>query len=512
MGSLTASQARVKATNGLPFEDETHLAEVLQPFGPKFLWFGERGYVPHIWQICFHASSVDERLRRYRCLVAGRRGGKTLSAAWEVICYAANPEMFHWDAHRRESSDPLHVWILTPDYRSSGRAALHAIRKVLRSSNLVEGTDYKENRGDLYIEFANGSLIEFKTAERPDKLVGAGLDILWIDEAALIPNEEAWNIARPALSDKLGLVICTTTPRGKNWFYDLFWGKEGTINPQVGTVEYRSIDNPHFPAEEWQEVKASYHPLLFKQEYMASFDSMAGKELHGEWLKYFTFDLTSDDPDVATIPRVEDNPKKFDLTYYLGVDPAISLADTADKFAMALIGVTKDNSQAYLIQLWAGRIPFAEQLEKIEEWHVKYRPQYIFVEAVAYQRALVDQALRMSSMPNVVPVFPPPGMKKWERILGIAPLFRTGRIRIHQRLHREFIEEWLDFDSTLKNTKDDCLDAVEIVLRMTGIMQAPLPSALNDEERPLTLQELANRRSRFQSRDTYNDPHLGSEI
>jgi predicted phage terminase large subunit-like protein len=512
MALLTASQARVRATTGLPFENEEALSEVLAPFASKFLWFGERGYVPHIWQICFHASSVHEKLRRYRCLVAGRRGGKTLSAAWEVVYYAANPEAFHWDAHGKESSDPLHVWILTPDYRSSGRAALHAMRKVLRASGLAEGTDYKENRGDLYIEFKNGSLIEFKTAERPDKLVGAGLDVLWIDEAALIPNEEAWNIARPALSDKIGLVICTTTPRGKNWFYDLFWGKEGTINPQVGTVEYRSVDNPHFPASEWIDVKQSYHPLLFKQEYMASFDSMAGKELHGEWLKYFTFEIESTDPDVATIPRVADAPKVYDLTYYLGVDPAISLADTADKFAMALIGVTKDNSQAFLIKLWAGRIPFAEQLEKIEEWHTQYRPQYIFVEAVAYQRALADQALRMPGMPNVVPVFPPPGTKKWERILSMAPLFRTGRIRIHQRLHQEFIEEWLDFDSTLRNTKDDCLDAVEIVLRMTGIMQAPLPSSQLDEERPLTLQELANRRSRYSSRDTYNDPHLGSEI
>jgi terminase large subunit-like protein len=512
MGSLTESPRRVKATGGLPFETEEQLAEVLTPFAPKFLWFSEQGYVPHLWQICFHASSVESKLRRYRSLVAGRRGGKTLSAAWEVIYYAANPAAFHWDAHGKESDDPLHIWILTPDYRSSGRAALHAIRKVLRQSGLAEGKDYKENRGDLYIEFANGSLIEFKTAERPDKLVGAGLDILWIDEAALVPNEEAWNIARPALSDKVGLVICTTTPRGKNWFYDLFWGRDGVVNPQVGTVEYRSIDNPHFPAEEWKEVKRSYHPLLFKQEYMASFDSMAGKELHGEWLKYFTYDIETSDPDIATIPRVEGHPKVYDLNYYMGVDPAISLADTADKFAMALIGVTKDNQQAFLIRLWAGRIPFAEQLEKIAEWHNLYHPQYIFVEAVAYQRALADQALKIPGMPNIVPVFPPPGTKKWERILQMAPLFRLGRVRIHQRLHREFIEEWLDFDSTLKNTKDDCLDAVEIALRSTALMMQPLPQQTNeyDHEGPLTLQELADRGRRRAGR-AY-DPEMGADF
>lgn len=508
--SLTASPKRVRATEGLPFENEQEVAAAIAPFAPKFLWFAEQGYLPHIWQVAFHASSVGEKLRRYRSLVAGRRGGKTLSAAWEVIYYATHPTEFHHDAHGRDSDAPLHVWVLTPDYRSSGRAALHAIRKVLKESNLVEGRDYKENRGDLYIEFSNGSLIEFKTAERPDKLVGAGLDILWIDEAALIPSEEAWNIARPALSDKLGLVICTTTPRGKNWYHKLFWGAAGSTNPQVGTVEYRSIDNPHFPAEEWTEQKRSYHPLLFKQEYMASFDSMAGKELSGEWLKYFTFEREASDPDEIAIPRVGET-KKYDLTTYIGVDPAVSLSEEADKFAIALIGITKDNSQVFLLRLWSGRIPFHEQLEKISEWHQQYRPEYIFVESVAYQRVLADQAMRLPGLPNIVPVFPPPGVKKWERILSMAPLFRTGKIRIHQHMHREFIEEWLDYDSTLKNPKDDCLDAVEIVLRMAGVMQTPLPTTPEyDTERPATLQELANRHRRSR-RDNY-DPEMGVDF
>jgi hypothetical protein len=30
-----------------------------------------------------------------------------------------------------------------------------------------------------------------------------------------------------------------------------------------------------------------YHPLMFKQEYLAMFDAMAGVELSGEWLHYY---------------------------------------------------------------------------------------------------------------------------------------------------------------------------------------------------------------------------------
>ncbi len=134
------------------------------------------------------------------------------------------------------------------------------------------------------------------------------------------------------------------------------------------------------------------------------------------------------------------------------------------------------------------------------------------MEAVAYQRALADQALKIPGMPNIVPVFPPPGTKKWERILQMAPLFRLGRVRIHQRLHREFIEEWLDFDSTLKNTKDDCLDAVEIALRSTALMMQPLPQQTNeyDHEGPLTLQELADRGRRRAGRSY--DPEMGADF
>lgn len=500
---------RVKATDGVPYGSEQEILDAISPFATKWLWFKERGYEPHLYQLSFHVSRHEDRLRRFRMLVAGRRGGKTLSAAWETIFYAANPAEFHWDAHGRESDDPLHIWILTPDYRSSGRAALHAIRHVLKESGLVEGQDYKENRGDMYIQFENGSLIEFKTAERPDKLVGAGLDILWIDEAALIQNEEAWNIARPALSDKLGLVIGTTTPRGKNWFYHMFWSPEAIENPNISTVEYRSIDNPHFASEEWLTVKRDYHPLMFKQEFMASFDSMAGKELEGAWLHYFTYERESDDPDVLTIPRKPDEPKKYALRTYIGIDPAVSLADTADRFAMALVGVTEDNSQAFLLRLWAGRIPFHEQLDKIQEWFLTYRPMLIGIESQAYQRVLADQAMRLEGFPGVIPVFAQG--KKWERILSMAPLFKIAKVRIHKS-QKDFIEEWLDYDSELKNPNDDCLDAVEIALRTAGALLPQMVSEdIFDRKGPKNFDEWAWER-RFGGSEGKYDPEMGIDF
>lgn len=434
--------------------DSSSVATMVSHFSAKFGWFLSVGYLPHYWQTLFHANCNDDRLVRFRHLVAGRRGGKTLSAAWEVLFYCLFPQQFHLDLHGVEKDDPLWVWALSASYKV-GRPSYLTFRKVITDAGLVIGKDVKENRGDLRFEFANGSLVEFKSAEDPQSLRGAGLDILWMDEAAFIKSEEAWLVTRPSLSDKRGMLITTTTPDGKNWFYDEFWSKEALEDANNGRVEYRSIDNPYFAKSEWEYVKQRYHPLLFNQEYCAAFDSMAGRDLAGEWLKYYELDDLRDD---------QGNPVK--LRRYMGVDPAVSVSGKGDRFVISVVGVS-DANQVFLLEQYAARIPFAEQLEKIEEFYINFKPEIIGIESNAYQAALVQQAERLPSMPPIVPIFAKG--KKWERILAMSPLFRIGKVKI-KKDHRDFIDEWINYDSTISRPKDDCLDSVEIALRCAGAL------------------------------------------
>jgi predicted phage terminase large subunit-like protein len=352
----------------------------------------------------------------------------------------------------------------------------------MRQAGLQMGPDYRRNLGDKFFEFDNGSMIEFKTADNPESLRGAGLDILWMDEAAFIPTKDAWNVSRPALSDKLGLVITTTTPHGKNWFHKEFWSPESLASPRHGRVEYWSIQNPYFDKEEWEEVKASYHPLLFKQEFMAAFDSMAGVELRGDWLQYYTLDQ---------IPRKPDNKGIMDIQTYLGVDPAISLSDDADRFAMILLGVDK-KGQGYLLEEFADRIPFPEQVEKVMDWMNKYKPSLIGIESNAYQAALEQQLRTLSGVAPFVPVMSKG--KKEQRILRMAPVFRTGAIKVRET-HHNFINEWIDYDSTKKNSNDDVLDAMDIALGLAGALLPELPKVKTfDPDRPSgDIEELARR-------------------
>lgn len=430
------------------------LGEMVGVFPEKFGWFMSVGYLPHYWQTLFHANQIGGDLVRFRHLVAGRRGGKTLCAAWEVLFYCLFPEQFHKDLHNKDRDDPLWVWALSASYKV-GRPSYLTFRKVIIDAGLTIGKDVKENRGDLRFEFSNGSLVEFKSAEDPQSLRGAGLDILWMDEAAFIKSEEAWLVTRPSLSDKRGMLITTTTPDGKNWFYDEFWSEDALADEHNGRVEYRSIDNPYFSKTEWEYVKRRYHPLLFNQEYCAAFDSMAGRDLSGEWLKYY---------DVEDLKDSEG--KTLKLRRYMGVDPAVSMSGKGDRFVISVVGVA-DSNQVFLLEQYAARIPFAEQLEKIEEYYINYRPEIIGIESNAYQAALVQQAERLPSMPPIVPIFAKG--KKWERILAMSPLFRVGKMRI-KKDHRDFIDEWINYDASMSKPKDDCLDSVEIALRCAGAL------------------------------------------
>lgn len=479
----------------------------------KFLWFHQNGYDPHLWQLLFHGAQYDDkRIMRMRHLAAGRRGGKTKSAAWEIGYYSQHPEAYWRDAHGIDCADPLWIWVIAKSYKLV-RVALLEYLKVLRACGLKKNRDFYWNKSEGVIEFLDGTMVEFRTADDPDNLRGPGLHLLWIEESAMLPNDEAWNVIRPALSDKRGLLITTTTPKGKNWLWEEFW-KKAEADPNQCRIEYTSIDNPHFAREEWEYARAYYHPLMFKQEYMGEFEAMAGVALSGEWLHYYVLgkDVAFQDEDDIRLVPVDG---KLNLRTYMAVDPATG--EGKDDFAMSLIGVDESLGQAYLIKTFKEKIPFPDQVDLIAEWATKYRPMYIGVESNAYQRVLAQQTMRLPGLPNIVPVFTTGRDKdsKKKRILAMSPLFKTGRIRIH-RSQRDFIDQWISYDPELSKPKDDLLDATEIALNLAGIL---LPRDLDAEnfdpgDRTHTLQEeaeshltlLTNKASRMW------DDELGAEF
>lgn len=462
---------------------EAHeIATMCAPSAHKLGWFYERGYGrrydritrshvipgPHLHQLMFHTMRNPEtqHMCSIRSLVAGRRGGKTLAVGWDYAYYLEHPEMFHLDFHGYEDDRPLHGWVISST-SIVGRAARLMIRQINQTGKL----GWQENRSDQYFELKNGGLLEMKTAVNPQDLRGMGLDFIWWDEAAFVRDREALDVSTPALDDMEGCVANSTTPDGKNWWHTEYFSEDAIADPDQGRVQYRTIDNPHFPISRWKRRKRTYHPMLFKQEYEASFDAMVGKELPGHWLTEHFFTLGRREVTGEwDVPRVEGT-EKLDLDIFMGVDPAASLSETADHFAMVLGGLHRKTGQVFLLKTHKSRELFADQLDLIDSWHHEYRPILIGAGAQAYEDVLRQQIVRRPTMPPVVPMLGTAERSKAKRILAMSPLFKVGKVRIRANMH-DFIDEWLNYDSQLSNPNDDLLDATEMMLRVAGALLA----------------------------------------
>ena len=133
----------------------------------------------------------------------------------------------------------------------------------------------KRNESDLSVELSNGSIIALKGAENPDTLRGISLSTLILDEAAYV-KQEAWDmVLRPALSDQGGPAWFITTPAGLNWFHDLW--EAAQEQDDWRTFSYTTIQGGNVPAEEVEAARRTLDERTFRQEYLASFETLAGR-------------------------------------------------------------------------------------------------------------------------------------------------------------------------------------------------------------------------------------------
>ncbi len=117
-------------------------------------------------------------------------------------------------------------------------------------------------------------MVAIRSADNPDSLRGEGLDYVVLDEAAYIAPE-AWSEAiRPALSDRLGKALFISTPRGRNFFWDLY--RRGGVEPDWASFTYPTSANPYIQPSEIEAARAELPEIIFNQEYLADFVDSEG--------------------------------------------------------------------------------------------------------------------------------------------------------------------------------------------------------------------------------------------
>ena len=269
--------------------------------------FETTGYRPHRAQAKVHTSPA-----RHRVVDAGRRFGKSVIGGHEltVCCYEAFAERSSLMAlgKRRE------YWVVGPEYTDSEKEFRVLWNDLKRLGVPMDkpGSYNNPESGEMVVTcFGGVFVVHARSAKYPSTLVGEGLSGVVLAEAAKL-KETVWTkYVRPALADFRGWSLHTSTPEGKNWFYDSWlrgkdpqandwdsWRMPSWFNPYVfplggTTVGYKALlealeKNTKIPDWVYEHLDPEIIDMAvemsaqkFEQEIAAGFTDFVGRVFKG---------------------------------------------------------------------------------------------------------------------------------------------------------------------------------------------------------------------------------------
>ena len=135
----------------------------------------------------------------------------------------------------------------------------------------------RASQGQMSITFRSGGKLRFLSTERYENLRGEGVGFMVVDEAAFVPRAAWQEVLRPMLSDTGGKALFFSTPKGKNWFFEMWTRGQDPDQPDYSSYHFPTRSSPYIPDSEVEEAKLTLPADVFAQEYEAAFlDEAAG--------------------------------------------------------------------------------------------------------------------------------------------------------------------------------------------------------------------------------------------
>lgn len=362
---------------------------------------------PHAGQ-----AAVLTNLRRFNVLNCGRRFGKTVLGVHRLTP-ALHGYPVGWFSPTYKMLEE--VWRDTK--RSYAEAVRHKDESLMR------------------LELWGGGVIDFWSLDRADSVRGRKYRRVIIDEAAVVAGlEEAWPaVIRPTLTDLKGEADFLSTPKGRNYFHDLYQRGDSEHHPDWYSASAPTSANPYIDPAEIEAARMELPELIFRQEYLAEFVDAGGARISRAWLKH--------------------GPAPDNLSISMGVDLAISTKTDADYTAIAVLGRAPDG-QLFVLDVQRIRAPFHDVLRFIESMAGKWKPRSIAIEQVQYQAAVIQELLRTTTLP-VLGV--KPDKDKVTRFQPLEARYQQGLVTHAPDLPPEFEDELLTFPV---GKHDDMVDAL----------------------------------------------------
>jgi len=121
------------------------------------------------------------------------------------------------------------------------------------------------------LKILGGGVLEMWSLDNPDAGRGRKYAGVIVNEAALGADlEYSWqHTIRPTLFDLAGWALFSSTPRGMNYFYNLY--QRSSIDGELGILALSYLRQSVYPPEEIENAKREMPARVFQQEILAEF-------------------------------------------------------------------------------------------------------------------------------------------------------------------------------------------------------------------------------------------------
>lgn len=255
-------------------------------------------YAPYPYQ--YRAMKAIDAGKKVVLFVGGIQSGKTHMGSREILRAV----------YGKKKKEAILAWIVAPTYPMA-EAAMRKFEEA--AGNLIVKKRLSPNPEYLLLPpYAGGPcpLIQVKSTENPDRLRGAELDFVWMDEAAMM-SEETFDIIMGRVLTRKGTILMTTTPKGMNhWLYTQVVRRAEDGDERYYVVRAATEDNPIHEKRDLDIMREKYTDEFEAQELMGEFVNFSG-------LIYPEFEATKKDGHLFNLQGRIDRP---DAEYIMGID------------------------------------------------------------------------------------------------------------------------------------------------------------------------------------------------
>ena len=330
-------------------------------------------------------SLVLRDARRFNVLAWGRRAGKSALEIDRICETALHGYPAAWFA---------------PTYKLLAEAwrGLCSVLEPVRTAR--SDTEHR-------LELLTGGVIEAWSLDTPDPARGRKYKRVIVDEAALVQRlEEAWNGAiRPTLADFQGDAWFGSTPKGRNYFWQLYQRGQDPKEKEWASWKMPTAINPVIPAAEIEAAKNSVPERYFLQEFMAEFIEDSG----GVFRRV-----------AESATATEQDKPIAGHQYAMGVD----WGKTADFTVLSVLDLT--TCEQVKIDR-SNKVDYAVQVGRLRALCERFKPTTIIAERNSMGEPLVEHLVR-EGLP--VQPFLTTNATKAAAVEALALAFERGELRI----------------------------------------------------------------------------------